>query len=305
MKPRELVVLAALAGLCPADGAAQTRSSAPVPGITVSQPPARPGGPSGPSAGRPGPGRPGPGRPGPGQPSFSVPPPPSHPLPVPFAGTVPDPFIRPQTSPIMDPQRDVFRSTRRTFAPRYGRLSALTGGFYGGYYGGGYGDPNYYPYAGVVPNDAVALRDGRLSLFVTPLSSQVHVDGYYVGTVADFQDRGLWLEPGPRRIEIRADGYETVTFDVRIAEDETVNYRRELSRQAARSEAPRPPAPPKTFYVIPGCYAGDSRPSADRLPPGCSSKNLKTIPPVVSRLIAPAGPAGAAGPESRTRPTPQ
>ena len=222
--------------------------------------------------------------------------PPSHPLPTPFAGTIPNPFIRPQSPD------DVFRSTRRTYAPRYGRLSALRGSYYGGYYGGGYVDPNYYPYGGPVPNEPV-LRDGRLSLFVTPLSAQVHVDGFYVGTVADFQDRGLWLEPGPRRVELRADGYDTVTFDVRITEDETVNYRRELTRQTTRSsEPPRPPAPPKTFYVIPGCYAGDSRPDANSLPTGCSTKNLKTIPPVMSRLT-PA--TGQAGPPSDTRPTPR
>jgi hypothetical protein len=295
MKARGLVVLGVLAGVLPTVVAAQSRGSAPVHGNTsFAQPQAPPATPSAPGPSRSGPGRPGPGRPGGRPPSFPVGAPPSHPLPTPFAGTVVNPFIRPQSPD------DVFRATRRTYAPRYGRLSALRGSSYGGFYGGGYVDPNYYPYAEPVPTDAVPLRDGRLSLFVTPLSAQVHVDGYYVGTVGDFQDRGLWLEPGPRRIEIRADGYETATFDVRIAEDETVNYRRELTRQSARVEAPRPPAPPKTFYVIPGCYAGDSRPSADRLPSGCSAKNLKTIPPVMSRL-APA--AGQAGPQ--TRPTPQ
>jgi hypothetical protein len=314
MKARELVVLGVIAGVLPVAAGAQTRAGVGrVPGITISQPPAAPAGPSGPGQGRPGPGgpgRPGMGRPGPGGRFFPAPPPPSHQLPVPFAGTIPDPFIRSQAAdpsiPFIRPRTpdDVFRATRRTYAPRYGRLSALTGGFYGGFYGGygGYVDPNYYPYAGVVPSDTVPLRDGRLSLFVTPLSSQVLVDGYYAGTVADFQDRGLWLEPGPRRIELRADGYETVTFDVRINEDETVNYRRELTRQTVQPEPSRPPAKPKTFYVIPGCYAGDSRPNADRLPTGCSSKNLKTIPPVVSRLIPPAGPAD---PKNRTRPTPQ
>ena len=291
MKARGLVVLGVLAVL-PAWVSAQSRGSAPMPGITFSAPQAPPSAPATPGRG---PGRPGPGRPGGGPPSFPVGAPPSHPLPTPFAGTVPNPFIRPQSPD------DVFRATRRAYAPRYGRLSALRGSYYG--YGGGYVDPNYYPYGGPVPDDAAPLRDGRLSLFVTPLSAQVNVDGYYVGTVADFQDRGLWLEPGPRRIEIRADGYETATFDVRITEDETVNYRRELTRQAARSpEPPRPPAPPKTFYVIPGCYAGDSRPTADNLPRGCSPKNLKTMPPVLSRLT-PA--ASQAGPQSGTRPSPR
>ena len=43
---------------------------------------------------------------------------------------------------------------------------------------------------------------------------------------------------------------------------------------AAAPVAPTPmppvtPGPRKTFYVIPGCYAGDRPPHADRLPPGC------------------------------------
>jgi len=50
-----------------------------------------------------------------------------------------------------------------------------------------------------------------------------------------------------------------------------------------------PPAPvtsqpgvPKTFYVIPRCYAGDRRPSADRLPAGCDIRLLRVIKPGAS-----------------------
>jgi hypothetical protein len=186
---------------------------------------------------------------------------------------------------------DVFRATRRTYAPRYGRLSALFGSaYYGGYYGGYYDAGGYLPFIPAVPDEPVA--EGRLNLYVTPSSAQVSVDGFYVGTVADFQDRSLWLESGPRRIEVRADGYEPVSFDVQIVEDRIVDYRRDLvrdARVAAPAEAPRPPAIPKTFYVIPGCYAGDSPPAANRLPSGCSMSNLKTVPPVVGRHTPPAG----------------
>jgi hypothetical protein len=220
-------------------------------------------------------------------------------LPDPFASRVPNPIMRPAgpptrpTGPRMQPSgpsmppsgsRDVFRAAPWTYAPRYGRLSALRGsGYYGGYADG------YAPYAYVdtVPNEPIPLREGRLSLYISPSSSQVFVDGYYVGTVADFQDRGLWLEPGPRRIELRADGYETATFDVRIIEDETVNYRRDLARVSARAEAPVVAAVPKTFYVVPGCYAGDRPPASGRLPTGCSARNVRTIPPVLSRIVPP------------------
>jgi hypothetical protein len=180
----------------------------------------------------------------------------------------------------MPGSRDVFRAAPWTYAPRYGRLSALRGsGYYGGYVDSGYAP---YFYADTVPSDQAPLRQGRLSLYVSPLSSQVFVDGFYVGTAGDFQDRGLWLETGPRRIELRAEGYETATFDVRILEEQTVNYRRDLERELPRTEAPRVAAIPKTFYVVPGCYAGDRPPAAGRLPTGCSSKNVRTIPPVLS-----------------------
>ncbi len=200
------------------------------------------------------------------------------PLPGPFAGSVPViPIIaQPSTS------RDVFRAGRRTYAPRYGRLV---------------GTYRVAMPAGTArtttrADPTVAFRRFRRPRTTSGETGPLRhacvsaglVDGFYVGTVADFQDRGLWLESGPRRIELRADGYETETFDVRINEDQPVEYQRDLARAAARSEAPRVAAVPKTFYVIPGCYAGDTPPRTDRLPGGCSSRNVRTIPPVLNRL---------------------
>jgi hypothetical protein len=202
----------------------------------------------------------------------------------------PDPIIRPAGP------NDTFRTTPRTYAPRYGRRSALRGSaYYGGYLDAG----GYPPFLPTVPGEPLA--EGRLNLYVTPSSTQVVVDGLYVGTVADYQDRSLWLESGPRRIELRADGYEPAAFDVQVIEDRIVDYRRDLvrdARVAAPVEAPRPAAIPKTFYVIPGCYAGDTPPAADRLPSGCSSQNLKIVPPVVSRSTSPAGRQNGTRPKS-------
>jgi hypothetical protein len=44
---------------------------------------------------------------------------------------------------------------------------------------------------------------------------------------------------------------------------------------------PVPPAPgvPKTFYVIPGCYAGDKRPQPEWLAPGCDLSRVRVVPP--------------------------
>lgn len=43
--------------------------------------------------------------------------------------------------------------------------------------------------------------------------------------------------------------------------------------------APVLPGKPKTFYVIPGCYAGDRPPRVEWLPAGCDSSNMRVIPP--------------------------
>ena len=66
-----------------------------------------------------------------------------------------------------------------------------------------------------------------------------------------------------------------------------------VPRDAFEPAAPVPPAPvappapyvagtpgrPKTFYIIPGCYAGDRRPEPASLAEGCSLANLRVVPP--------------------------
>jgi hypothetical protein len=53
-------------------------------------------------------------------------------------------------------------------------------------------------------------------------------------------------------------------------------------REAARKPDPVAidvtPPKAKTLYVIPRCYAGDKRPSADQLPAGCDLSLLRVIP---------------------------
>ena len=134
--------------------------------------------------------------------------------------------------------------------------------------------------------DADAPVDvGYLRLNVQPYTAQVYVDGFYVSTVDAFTGGGpaRALPAGPHRVDIRADGYETATFDVRVEPNETITYRRELGKSEEPKQARNiAPAIPKTFYVIPKCYAGDKKPTADRLPPGCRTSNVRTIPPIVS-----------------------
>jgi hypothetical protein len=104
---------------------------------------------------------------------------------------------------------------------------------YGGYgwigYYGDYYDPWLYP-----PDPVVAApprEDGALRLKVKPKEAWVFVDGYFAGVVDDFDGvfQRLRLEPGPHRIEISADGYETLTFDVQAQPDQTITYKGTLT----------------------------------------------------------------------------
>lgn len=73
---------------------------------------------------------------------------------------------------------------------------------------------------------------GAMRLRVKPSDAQVYIDGYSVGVVDSFDGsfQRLTLEDGPHKVEVRAEGYEPVQFDVMIAAGETVTYKGELKR---------------------------------------------------------------------------
>jgi hypothetical protein len=52
-----------------------------------------------------------------------------------------------------------------------------------------------------------------------------------------------------------------------------------VSLSPASQPAPSMPGKPKTFYVIPGCYAGDRPPDVNWLPAGCDMSKLRVVPP--------------------------
>ena len=214
------------------------------------------------------------------------PPAPSHPSlpppPAPDHGSENHPGSRPPTN-----NGDQFLADEHTYAPHYDQSSRYTHSrprfprWYAPFYGYGGYVPTFD--TTVVPDrESEVESEGRLALRVTPGTTQVFVDGLYVGVAADFDGQGLWLEAGPRRIELRADGYDTATFDVRIVAGEVVTYRRNLTRLTVQSAPPPVAAAPKTFFVIPGCYAGDRPPRTEELPQGCNTANLRTVPPAMA-----------------------
>lgn len=89
--------------------------------------------------------------------------------------------------------------------------------YYPGYYGsysGGYYDPFFYDV-------------GELRLIVSPRSADVYVDGYFAGRVDDFDGmfQALKLEAGAHHIQIVAQGYSPLDFDVRIEPNRKITYR--------------------------------------------------------------------------------
>jgi hypothetical protein len=111
------------------------------------------------------------------------------------------------------------------------------------------------------------VTTGHLILDAQPKSAQVFVDGYYAGVPDDFAAAlgGGVLDAGPHRIDISAPGYESLSFDTKIAPGQSVTYRGTLKKIAP----PAAPAAPSTFYLIPGCYMGNVPPKDAHLPSTC------------------------------------
>jgi hypothetical protein len=85
-----------------------------------------------------------------------------------------------------------------------------------GYYGGSYPGPLY---------DSFDV--GQLRIDVSPRSADVYVDGYFAGRVDDYDGvfQALKLEAGPHHIQIVAQGFVPLDFDVRIEPDRKITYR--------------------------------------------------------------------------------
>jgi len=131
-----------------------------------------------------------------------------------------------------------------------GGTTIIVPGYYGGYYpwafGGlgfyGYSAGYYDPWFGGAPYDpydpyfgsqgSAPSETGGLKLKIKPSNATVYIDGYYVGVVDDYDGvfQKLSIEPGAHRVEVRAPGYETLSFEIRIEPGHTTTYRGELQK---------------------------------------------------------------------------
>jgi hypothetical protein len=103
---------------------------------------------------------------------------------------------------------------------------------YGGYGGYGPGYDGYGPGYGGAVYSGEGYGSGELRLKVKPRDAEVHVDGYFVGLVDDYDGvfQRLTIDSGAHRIEIRKPGFETLSFEVRVPPGQTVTYRGELEK---------------------------------------------------------------------------
>jgi hypothetical protein len=115
------------------------------------------------------------------------------------------------------------------FGPGYGG--------YGGYgigdpwgYGAGYGGGGGYADAGEEDEQDEVEGQGNLRIKVKPRDAKVLVDGTFAGTVDDFDGnfQKLRLDEGAHKVELQADGYEPLRFDVLIVDGQTVTYKGQL-----------------------------------------------------------------------------
>jgi len=105
-------------------------------------------------------------------------------------------------------------------------------GFFG--YSNYFFDPWYGGYADQTPSSPSIEtgETGAIHLKVTPRYAQVYVDGSYVGVVDDFDGvfQKLSLDSGAHHVEVRADGYVPLSFDVQIPRDRAITYRGSLQK---------------------------------------------------------------------------
>jgi hypothetical protein len=158
-------------------------------------------------------------------------------------------------------------STAERRHPRAGTGSGSSGGYYPGYPGGGYypGYPGYYPgwgggyywgswwpygswgwYGGYYGSPwgwyggggggtvyhTVERESGSLRVLVDPSEARVYVDGYYAGTVDDFDGllQRLNVAPGRHEIALKLEGYKTHRVKVYVTPDTTTKLHYELEK---------------------------------------------------------------------------
>ena len=136
-------------------------------------------------------------------------------------------------------------------------------GFGYGYPAYGYGYPYYgyqYPYYGGYYDMASSLR-----VQATPREAEVYIDGYFAGSVDNFDGtfQRLRLEPGEHELQLFMPGHRSYVQKVYLQPGSTFRVRHTLEPLAAGEPEPaRPVATPRSSRVRPEPYGRPDRPNA-------------------------------------------
>jgi hypothetical protein len=121
----------------------------------------------------------------------------------------------------------------------------------------------------------------HLDLELQPgVDAQVFVDNFYVAMLSDLGST-VSLAPGAHRLDLHADGFEPLTFNVQAVANASQRYRgaftpSDTSPAPAVRETPPPASSP--IYMIPGCYIGNLPPRQIKLPAGCDAAQATLVP---------------------------
>ena len=157
---------------------------------------------------------------------------------------------------------------RRAVRAGRGRSAVVVGAFYQPLFYDPWFDPYYrwypFPYGyagGYAP--AASLR-----LQVTPRQTEVFVDGYFAGTVDDFDGflQRLHLEPGEHDIQLYLPGHRTIEQKIYLQHGGT--FRVKHTMEPLASGAPEPARPAATALPPPGRLGPRGRTPDGRSPEG-------------------------------------
>ena len=173
-----------------------------------------------------------------------------------------------------------------------------------------FGDPWYgyqypwRPYGPYGPYGYYGFPEASVRLEVTPRDAEVYVDGYYAGTVDDFDGafQRLRVEPGEHEIEVYREGFRPFRQKVYLTPDNTFRIRQAL-QPLAPGEQPEPR--PQPLNPPPAAQGGQPSPGTPmprggagrRMPP---HRRAPTLAPVSHRIRAER--AGAVGVRDRGDP---
>jgi len=145
----------------------------------------------------------------------------------------------------------------------------------------------YYPYPyspyPIYWGPSYSYWHGAVRTQVEPREAQVYVDGYYAGSVDDFDGtfQRLYLRPGKHQIELRLAGYRTFRERILAVSGETVKLRHAMERLGPGEVEP----PPPEAAPLP---QGDDREDRDRgdvfRTPGPDDRRREEPAPAVSRF---------------------